>query len=154
MWHASPADTPAPFAVKQGACQKCFEWVAVRGLETQVWCVCMCTPLVCVYAYTKQVCPWSSVRMCAYLCIINIYRCTQTLERPIAHTHTHTHTHTQVYTICVEATDRSKKTAVFETANSALRRNETCILVEVPKCKYCVQVRKYVCVCMCACTYL
>jgi hypothetical protein len=31
-----PADTQAPFAVKQGPCHKCVDWVPVRGMETQV----------------------------------------------------------------------------------------------------------------------
>mmetsp|Transcript_41825 Transcript_41825/g.35147 ORF Transcript_41825/g.35147 Transcript_41825/m.35147 type:complete len:382 (+) Transcript_41825:1-1146(+) len=69
-----PSDTAAPFARAQGACRKCLDFVAVRGMETQV------------------------------------------------------------YTICVAGTDRSPKPE-----NAALRSSETCVVVEVPKCKYCVQ---------------
>lgn len=63
-----PSDTQPPHAVKQGACRKCIRWVAARGMETQV------------------------------------------------------------YKMCVSASD-----------TSALRSVTSCIQVEVPKCKYCVQ---------------
>ena len=126
-------------------CRVCGMCVCVCICRVYGMCLCVHISCVCVYAcicrvyvYMRAYAGVRYVYMRAYVvCVVCVYACAcraYVFMRAFI-VGMCTCVRMQVYTICVAGTDRSQKPE-----NAALRSSETCVVVEVPKCKYCVQV--------------